>query len=65
MRARAQAVAHLPGPKGYSSLLGFFALVLRKDVHRFATELAEEYGPLFKFRLLCFQVRALSPLPAL
>ena len=53
---RARAVSQLPGPK-CSSPLGYFSLVERKDVHRFATELAEQLGPIFKFRILWFHVR--------
>lgn len=34
-------------------------MVLRKDVHRAATELAERYGPLVKLRLMSFHVRTL------
>ena len=52
---RSQAVKGLPGPS-YSWLLGLFELVERRDVHRYATELAERYGPIFKFRLLGFHV---------
>jgi hypothetical protein len=58
---RSAAVHHLPGPK-YPFLLGFMALVQRKDVHRFATELAEQHGPIFKFRILCYHVRSGRPL---
>ena len=54
---RSQAVKDLPGPK-YPWLLGFFDLLTRRDVHRYATELAERYGPIFKFRIICFHVRA-------
>ena len=51
-----QAVKDLPGPN-YPWLLGYFDLLTRRDVHRFATELAERFGPIFKFRIICFHVR--------
>ncbi len=59
MYKRSQALKGLPGPK-YPFLLGFMELVERKDVHRYATELAEQFGPLFKFRIMCFHVRPIS-----
>ncbi|EIE19060.1 cytochrome P450 [Coccomyxa subellipsoidea C-169] len=55
MHKRSVALRHLPGPK-YPFLLGFMELVERKDVHRYATELAEQFGPIFKFRIMCFHV---------
>ena len=65
MRQRSRAIRSLPGPK-YPWLLGFMALVQRKDVHRYATELAEQYGPIFKFRIVCFHVRKpLAPIDPL
>jgi len=36
------------------------ALVERKDIHRYATELAEQFGPIFKFRIFCFHVHPSS-----
>jgi hypothetical protein len=54
---RRNALKHLPGPK-HDPVLGFWALLMRKDMHRFATELAEQYGPIFKFRLLWYHVWA-------
>ena len=46
------------GPK-HPFLLGMMVdLVCRRDPHRYATELAEQYGPIFKFRLLIFHVSA-------
>lgn len=32
-------------------------LVFRRDPHRYVTELAEQYGPVFKLRILLFHVR--------
>ena len=52
-----QALKHLPGPK-YPFLLEFMELVELKDVHRYATELGERFGPIFKFRIMCFHVCA-------
>ncbi|CAL8464666.1 g4201 [Coccomyxa elongata] len=63
MYKRSQALKGLPGPK-YPFLLGFMELVERKDVHRYATELAEQFGPLFKFRIMCFHVVCITD-PAL
>lgn len=60
MHKRSVALRHLPGPK-YPFLLGFMELVERKDVHRYATELAEQFGPIFKFRIMCFHVRTYNP----
>ena len=61
MCRREQALKDLPGPK-HPFLLGMMVdLVCRRDPHRYATELAEQYGPIFKFRLLIFHVSA-SPL---
>ena len=63
MHRRSQALKDLPGPT-YPFLPGMMlALVCRRDPHRYATELAEKYGPIFKFRLLIFHVRTLSPAP--
>lgn len=58
---RSKALSQLPGPE-YPFVLGVFDMVLRKDVHRAATELAERYGPLVKLRLMSFHVRALAAL---
>ena len=56
MYRREQALKDLPGPK-HPFLLGMMVdLVCRRDPHRYATELAEQYGPIFKFRLLIFHV---------
>ncbi len=66
MYRREQALKDLPGPK-HPFLLGMMVdLVCRRDPHRYATELAEQYGPIFKFRLLIFHVSACTePLSAL
>ena len=61
MQRRAKALEHLPGPKPKYWLPGFMALIVRKDPHRYSTVLAERFGPIFKFRVLCFHVRALHP----
>ena len=58
MYRREQALKDLPGPK-HPFLVGLMVdLVCRRDPHRYATELAEQYGPIFKFRLLIFHVSA-------
>lgn len=65
MYRREQALKDIPGPK-HPFLLGMMVdLVCRRDPHRYATELAEQYGPIFKFRLLIFHVRSSvqTPLP--
>lgn len=61
MQRRAKALEHLPGPKPKYWLPGFMALIVRKDPHRYSTVLAERFGPIFKFRVLCFHVRAPRP----
>ena len=61
MQRRAKALEHLPGPKPKYWLPGFMALIVRKDPHRYSTVLAERFGPIFKFRVLCFHVSALRP----
>ena len=56
MYRREQALKDLPGPK-HPLLTGMMVdLVCRRDPHRYVTELAETYGPIFKFRLLIFHV---------
>ena len=56
MHRREQALKGLPGPK-HPLIFGMMMdLVCRRDPHRYATELAERYGPIFKFRLLIFHV---------
>jgi hypothetical protein len=55
MWRRHSALKHLPGPK-HGPIIGLWSLLVRKDLHRSATELAEQYGPIFKFRLLWFHV---------
>ena len=56
MYRREQALKGLPGPK-HPLIFGLMMdLVCRRDPHRYATELAERYGPIFKFRLLIFHV---------
>ena len=58
MHRREQALKGLPGPK-HPLIFGMMMdLVCRRDPHRYATELAERYGPIFKFRLLIFHVSA-------
>ena len=61
MQRRAKALEHLPGPKPKYWLPGFMALIVRKDPHRYSTVLAERFGPIFKFRVLCFHVSAPRP----
>jgi len=57
MQRRAKALEHLPGPTPKYWLPGFMGLIVRKDPHRYSTVLAERFGPIFKFRVLCFHVR--------
>ena len=57
MQRRAKALEHLPGPTPKLWLPGFMGLIIRKDPHRYSTVLAERFGPIFKFRVLCFHVR--------
>jgi hypothetical protein len=61
MQRRAKALEHLPGPKPKYWLPGFMALIVRKDPHRYSTVLAERFGPIFKFRVLCFHVSGPRP----
>ncbi|CAL5224557.1 g7259 [Coccomyxa viridis] len=56
MQRRAKALEHLPGPTPKLWLPGFMGLIIRKDPHRYSTVLAERFGPIFKFRVLCFHV---------
>ena len=60
MQRRARALEHLPGPTPKYWLPGFMGLIVRKDPHRYSTVLAERFGPIFKFRVLCFHVRTTS-----
>lgn len=53
---RERALAHLPGPD-YRGLFGGMQLIASKAVHREATRLANQYGPLFKLRIMAFHVR--------
>ena len=53
------AIEHLPGPK--QSHLGVVELFARRpDLHRALTELADDYGPIFRMRALMFRVRCCS-----
>ena len=53
------AIEHLPGPK--QSHLGVVQLFARRpDLHRALTELADDYGPIFRMRGLFFRVRCYS-----
>ena len=63
MHRREQALKGLPGPK-HPLIFGMMVdLVCRRDPHRYATELAERYGPIFKFRLLIFHVSLATARP--
>ena len=63
MHRREQALKGLPGPK-HPLIFGMMVdLVCRRDPHRYATELAERYGPIFKFRLLIFHVSPTTARP--
>ena len=56
MYRRARALAHLPGPQPQNWFLGYMELAYTQQPHRLCTALAEIYGPIFKFRMLCFHV---------
>ena len=61
MYRRARALAHIPGPRPQNWLLGYMELAYTQQPHRLCTALAEKYGPIFKFRMLCFHVRSCIP----
>ncbi|KAK9832710.1 hypothetical protein WJX81_002799 [Elliptochloris bilobata] len=50
---RERALAHLPGPD-HRGLFGGMDFINKKAVHREATKLVNQYGPLFKLRILAF-----------
>ena len=60
-RRRAKALEHLPGPTPKYWLPGFMGLIVSRQPHRYATKLAEKFGPIFKFRVLWYHV-SLCPL---
>ena len=52
---RSQALKDLPGPE--YGLLGILGLLrTRKDLHRQVTEWAEQYGPIYRVRVVIFHV---------
>ena len=53
---RERALAHLPGPD-HRGLFGGMAFINAKAVHRETAGLVNQYGPLFKMRILVFHVR--------
>ena len=53
---RSRLLAHLPGPKPRNWITGYMEIAYSKQPHRMCTALAEQYGPIFKFRILCFHV---------
>ncbi len=55
---QARSVAHLPGPT-YNHPLGFVEILSSKEPHRMLLNLAERYGPIYKFRVIHFQVNPL------
>ena len=55
---RSRALSALPGPK-YPWLLGMTQFLRTKEPHRLVTELVEQYGPIFKMRVMSFHVRCL------
>ena len=64
-RRRAKALEHLPGPTPKYWLPGFMGLIVSRQPHRYATMLAEKFGPIFKFRVLWYHVSLAPPsLPA-
>ena len=65
-RRRAKALEHLPGPTPKYWLPGFMGLIVSRQPHRYATMLAEKFGPIFKFRVLWYHVSLRPPsVPAL
>ena len=52
------ALAHLPGPVT-SNPLGYVEMLISKEPHRLLLDLAERYGPIYKFRLLHLHVGSL------
>jgi len=55
MYRRSRALKDVPGPD-YPLLTGKLELLSMRDMHRFCTESAEKYGPIFKWRLFTFHV---------
>ncbi len=62
MYRRSHALAHIPGPRPANWLLGFMELAYTQQPHRLCTAISEEFGPIWKFRMLCFHVRLPLPL---
>ena len=60
-RRRAKALEHLPGPTPKYWLPGFMGLIVSRQPHRYATKLAEKFGPIFKFRVLWYHVSLWPP----
>ena len=60
-RRRAKALEHLPGPTPKYWLPGFMGLIVSRQPHRYATKLAEKFGPIFKFRVLWYHVSPWLP----
>ena len=59
MYRRSRALAHLPGPKPKNWFMGYMEMAYSQQPHRLNTALSETFGPIWKFRILCFHV---SPL---
>jgi hypothetical protein len=55
---RSRALKDLPGPK--YGLLGIISSVVNKNIHRQATAWANQFGPLFRVRFLCYHVSQLG-----
>ena len=53
---RSRALEHIPGPQPANWCLGFMELAYTQQPHRLCTALSEEFGPIWKFRMLCFHV---------
>lgn len=56
MWAKAVALRGLPGPK-YNVIVGQLKELSKSDPHRWAKEVADEYGPIVKCRVMFFFVR--------
>ncbi len=53
---RSQALKHLPGPR--HGPLGILSALRSRHIHRSVTSWADQYGPIFKIRMLHFHVRS-------
>lgn len=58
IKRRADAVKHLPGPE--YGFFGILDVVRNKNCHRWATAMADKYGPIFKCRIFHYHVSLIS-----